>query len=74
MVKVIFLVRLFKKYRLENDLSLEQLSNKLQLKGVILYPNDLFLIEKGKRIVKDFELLSLCNILDIDLKDVRKLL
>lgn len=60
------------KHRLENNLSLEKLSNKLQLIDVTLYPNDLFLIEKGQRIVKDFELIAICKILKIDTKIIQK--
>lgn len=58
--------------RIENNLSLEKLSNKLELIGVRLYPNDLFLIENEKRIVKDFELMAICKVLNIDIKTVRK--
>lgn len=60
--------------RIQHNLSLEKLSNKLQLIGVTLYPNDLFLIEKGQRILKDFELLALCKVLAIDLNDLKNIL
>ena len=32
--------------RIKHNLSLEKLSNKLELLGVTLYPNDIYLIEK----------------------------
>ena len=51
---------------IKHNLSLEKLSNKLELLGVTLYPNDIYLIEKEQRIVKDFELVALCSVLDID--------
>ena len=54
--------------RIKHNLSLEKLSNKLELIGVTLYPNDLYLIEKGQRIVKDFELIAICMTLEIDTK------
>jgi len=57
--------------RQKNNLSLEKLSNKLQLIGITLYPNDLFLIEKEQRIVKDFELMAICKTLNIDLEDIK---
>lgn len=57
--------------RVAQNLSLEKLSNKLQLIGVTLYPNDIFLIENEKRIVKDFELMAICKILSIDTKVVQ---
>jgi hypothetical protein len=58
--------------RIEHNLSLEKLSNKLELLGVTLYPNDIYLIEKEQRIVKDFELMAICKILDIDVKDIKE--
>ena len=59
--------------RIEHNLSLEKLSNKLELLGVTLYPNDIYLIEKEQRIVKDFELMAICKILDIDVKDIKEI-
>lgn len=64
--------KLIGKARMEHNLSLEKLSNKLQLIGVTLYPNDIFLIEKEQRILKDFELMALCKILNINLQDIQK--
>jgi hypothetical protein len=58
--------------RIEHNLSLEKLSNKLELLGVTLYPNDIYLIEKEQRIVKDFELMAICKILDIDIKNIKE--
>lgn len=57
--------------RINNNLSLEKLSTKLELLGVTLYPNDIYLIEKEQRILKDFELMAICEILKIDIKDVK---
>lgn len=57
--------------RIKHNLSLEKLSSKLELLGVTLYPNDIYLIEKEQRIVKDFELMAICKILEIDTKDIK---
>ena len=57
--------------RIEYNLSLEKLSNKLELLGVTLYPNDIYLIEKEQRIVKDFELMAICKILKIDIQKIK---
>lgn len=57
--------------RIKHNLSLQKLSNNLELLGVTLYPNDLYLIEKEKRIVKDFELIAIYKILGIDTKDIK---
>ena len=59
-------VKIIHDSRVNHNLSLEKLSNKLELMGVTLYPNDIYLIEKEQRIVKDFELMAICQILEID--------
>lgn len=53
------------RYRLQKDLSLRQLSDKLALYGVNLYHSDIFDIESQERIVKDFELKAICRALNI---------
>lgn len=53
------------KYRLQRDLSLRQLSDKLALYGVNLYHSDIFTIENHTRIIKDFELDAICKVLNI---------
>lgn len=65
---------LISKKRIEKNLSYSNLSDKLQLLGVSLYKNDLFLIEKNRRIVRDFELVALCHILEIDYNELYKLI
>lgn len=62
------------KRRKEKNMSYSDLSNKLQLLGISLYKNDLFLIEKNRRIVRDFELIALCQVLDIDYNELSKLI
>ena len=52
-------------YRLQQGLSLRQLSDKLSLYGVNLYNSDIFDIENHTRLVKDFELKPICKILNI---------
>lgn len=58
--------------RIKNNLSLEKLSNKLQLMDITLYPNDIFLIEREERIVKDFELMAICKILEISTESIKQ--
>ena len=60
--------------RKEKYMSYSDLSNKLQLLGILLYKNDLFLIEKNRRIVRDFELIALCQVLNIDYNKLSKLI
>ncbi len=51
-----------------------ELSRKLELLGVVLDRFDLYKIENSKMIVKDFELIALSSVLDIDLHDMQTLL
>lgn len=60
--------------RQELGLSYAALSSKLLELGVCLYKNDLFLIEKNRRLVRDFELIALFEVLKIDFKVLSNLL
>ncbi len=59
-----------RKYRLEKNLSYEQLSAKLELLGISIHKQSLYDIENNKRTVKDYELCGLAHILEIDVKDL----
>lgn len=65
---------LIAKERKKQNLSYSELSNKLQLIGICLYKNDLFLIENNRRLVRDFELIGLFKVLNINYNDIEKLL
>lgn len=62
-----------KKYRELNNLSQEQLCNKLALLGITLYKMDIYRIENNKRTVKDFELWGLSKIFNIKIEDLLEL-
>lgn len=64
---------IIKKYREENHFTKIKLSQKLELLGIELDRFELYKIETGKKSVKDFELIALCVVLDIDLNDLKKL-
>lgn len=59
-----------KKYRELNNISQEQLCNKLALLGITLYKNDIYRIETNKRAVKDFELWGIAKTLNIKMEDL----
>ncbi len=61
---------LLKKYRVQNNLSYEKLSAKLELMGVSIHKQCLYDIEKNKRAVKDYELFALAHILNVDINDL----
>lgn len=62
-------------HRKQKGFSKEEVCRKVQLFGVDLHRVELYRMEKGQSIIKDFELIALCNVLDIDYnKEVKVLL
>ena len=67
---------ILKKYRELRHFTKIQLSNKLELLGIELDRFELdrfelYKIETGKTSVKDFELIGLCIVLDIDFEELK---
>jgi len=65
---------LIKNYRLKHDLTKAEVCKRLQLHAVYLDNTELHRIETGRMIVKDFELIALCKVLDIDYTDLKNLI
>ncbi len=61
-----------KYYRELNKLSQSQLSNKLQLIGIDIPKNSLQRLEKGKRIIKEYELAGLAKVLKVSTDELLK--
>lgn len=59
-----------KMYRNMKNISQESLCNKLALLGITLYKNDIYRIENNKRLVKDFELWGIAEVLNVEMKDL----
>ena len=62
---------LIKKYREEKGLEKIEVSRLLQLHAVYLDSTELKRIEYGTQIVKDFELIGLCKVLDVNYDDLK---
>lgn len=60
--------------RLSQNLSREDLSKKLQLMGITVDRSFVYRIEKEKSILKDFELIAICEILGINIEKLKSLL
>lgn len=60
--------------RLSQNLSREDLSKKLQLKGIPVDRSFVYRIEREKSILKDFELIAICDILGINIENLKSLL
>lgn len=58
--------KIIEKYRLGQKMSREDLAQQMQLRGLNVDRSYIFRIEKGKAIIKDFELIAISEILKID--------
>ena len=59
-----------KKYRQLRGYSQRELSDKLALLGVDLYHSDISAIENHKLLLRDFEIIALCKVLDISFEEL----
>ena len=64
---------LVKEYREKKKYTKTDLSHKLELLGIELDRFELYKIETSKTSVKDFELIGLCIVLDINFEELKKL-
>jgi len=61
-----------RRIRKANHLSQASLMNELNLLGINVHKNDIWLIEANKRTVKDYELWGFVKVLNIDYADLFK--
>ena len=61
---------LVKKHRIQKGYNKKQISEKLELLPLDRF--ELYKIESGKASVKDFELVALCIVLDINFAELKK--
>lgn len=54
-----------KKYRELRNLSQRELSNKIALLGIDIYHSDISQIENQKLLLKDFEIIAICKVLNV---------
>ena len=59
---------------IEKNMTKEDLCRKLQLNGINIDRWHLYKIINGKVILKDFELITILNILDVDFNNLRNLI
>lgn len=65
---------LIKKVRISKGFTKEDVCKKLQLLGINVDRVELYRMETNKMIIKDFELVALCKILDINYNDLLNIL
>lgn len=59
-----------RKYRTEKHLSQANLTMELNLLGINLHKNDIYMIENNKRTVKNYEVWGFMKVLDISYNDL----
>ncbi len=57
--------RNIKKYRELRNLTQRELSNKIALLGIDIYHSDISQIENQKLLLKDFEIIAFCKVLNV---------
>jgi len=57
---------LIQSYRVQKGITKEDLCKKLQLLGINIDRNELYRMEHNRMIIKDFELVGICKVLEID--------
>lgn len=62
---------LIEKCRKAKKYNKSDLCRKLQLHGVYIDRVELYKMEKGQMIIKDFELIALCKVLDINYEELK---
>lgn len=65
---------LIENYRDNKHISREELAKKLQLEGLNIDRTHILRIEKGTVILKDFELIIISKLLNIDLNELKNIL
>ena len=66
--------QIIEKYRIDKKMSRVDLAEQLQLMGLNIDRSHILRLEKGKVIIKDFELLAICKILNINYTELISLL
>ena len=61
-----------KKVMREKGIKKKDLCQKLELYGISINPDELLLMEKDNLMIKDFELIAICKILEIDINKLKE--
>ncbi len=71
--KINVIATLIKNYREKNKLSKSELSRRLELHAVYIDRSELYRMEEGRMIIKDFELIALFKVLEIPFSKLKDL-
>ena len=65
---------IIKKYRINKKMSKSELSRQLQLHAVYIDRIQIYRMEEGQMIIKDFELIALCKVLNIPFSELEDII
>lgn len=65
---------LIKKIREEKNIGTMDLCRKLELHGIYIDRTELYLLEHNQIMIKDFELLAIAKVLNVDLNEFKNLI
>ena len=71
--KINVIATLIENYRETNKLSKSELSRRLELDAVYIDRSELYRMEEGRMIIKDFELIALFKVLEIPFSKLKDL-
>ena len=66
--------KIIEKYRKNKNMSRYDVSRELDLIDIPINPDELYRIERQNMLLKDYELIAICVILDIDYNDLIKVI
>ena len=66
--------KIIEKYRKSKNMSRADVSRELDLIDIPINPDELYRIEGQSMLLKDYELIAICMILDIDYNDLIKVI
>lgn len=66
--------KIIKQYRIQKEFSRATLSRELDLMGIPMSPDEIYRIENQKLSLKDYELIAICTILDIDYDNLKEII
>ena len=61
-----------KEYRIKNKMTQKELAERLQLYGIDLNKNSLQKLERGDRVIKEYELAAFCEVLNVSADEILK--
>lgn len=66
--------KIIKQYREQKGFSRTVLSRELDLMGIPMSPDEIYRIENQKLTLKDYELVAICIVLDIDYENLKEII